>query len=88
MNNSIHQTITVLMMSMQIQILRGREKFDWDEAFQDSDNDVLVLLVTLQHEVSYDFSEQVRQAILKPSITEAHAQLQRVWSEYAPLPTG
>ena len=82
MNNVTHQVVTTLMMSLQIQALRGREKFDWDEAFQDSDNDILVLLVTLQHEVSYDFSEQVRQAILRPSIFEASAELKRVWSEY------
>ena len=82
MNNVTHQVVTTLMMSLQIQALRGREKFDWDEAFQDSDNDVLVLLVTLQHEISYDFSEQVRQAILRPSISEASAELKRVWSEY------
>ena len=88
MNSSVHQTLTVLMMSIQIQILRGREKFDWDEAFRDSDNDILVLLVTLQQEVSYDFSEQVRQAILKPSIVEAHAELQRLCSECASLSLG
>lgn len=82
MNNVTHQAITTLMMTLQIQALRGREKFDWDEAFQDSDNDVLVLLVTLQHEVSYDFSEQVRQAILRPSISEAVVELKRVWSEH------
>lgn len=82
MNNVTHQVVTTLMMTLQIQVLRGQKKFDWDEAFRDSDNDVLTLLVTLQHEVSYDFSEQVRQAILKPVIGEAHAELQRVWGKY------
>ncbi len=82
MNNVVHQAVNILMMTLQIQALRGREKFDWDEAFRDSDHDVLVLLVTLQHEVSYDFSEQVRQAILRPSISESGAELKRVWSEH------
>ena len=82
MNNVTQQIVTTLMMTLQIQTLRGREKFDWDEAFRDSDSDVLALLVTLQHEVSYDFSEQVRQAILRPSISESGAELKRVWSEH------
>ncbi len=73
------------MMAIQIQILRGRKKFDWDEAFWDSNQDVLVLLVTLQKEVSYDFAEQVRQAILRSSLTEAGVELKRVCKKYIGL---
>ena len=87
MDNIVHQTVTTLMMALQTQMLRGIEKFDWDdEDFCEAGHDVLVLLVTLQHEVSYDFSEQVRQAILRPCITEAVAELQQICCEYTGLP--
>lgn len=81
MCDTAHEAMTNLFMVMQIQLLRNREQFSWDEAEDDSAGQILVWFVTLQHAVSNDFSERVRQAMLGLPIAEGHAAMHRLMEE-------
>jgi len=77
------EALNSVMMILQIQLLQGLERCDTYELIGDEGYiNMWTYISELQFAQSYDFAEEVRQAVLAPTLTEARSRMQVICEEY------
>lgn len=74
------QTLQTIMLILQIQTLGGKEKCDLEELYDG--NQLWHHNWELGRVVSYEFSEQVRHALLLPTLQETNQQMDSICEEF------
>lgn len=88
-SQGVAEALNSVMMILQIQLLQGLERCDTYALMGDEGYvNMWTYIYALQSAESPEFAEVVRQAVLLPTLSEAHAKMQVICEEYfAKYPT-